>query len=273
MQQDQEAHGDIQFLTGSLQRPAVLGALCEQPARPHELCAEIDATRTTIQRILAGFRDRQWVVKDEGDYRATVTGRRVYDRYDSLASEVQRAQAFGPLATHLGPIADDFPVEAVDTGRLTVSENGDPLAAVSHFTEWMQSIEGPMYAVSPVVAQPFNEIGAELLASGVEIEMVIDATVLEQSKANYESNLQLGADHENVAIYVADEPLTLGVALDDRRSCLGAYDGNNNIRAVLESDDDAMHEWARGVYQHYRERATPLEVLYGDESAVEGIER
>ena len=67
--------------------------------------------------------------------------------------------------------------------------------------------------------------------------------------------------------------LTVGVALDDSRSCLGAYDGNNNIRAVLESDDDAMHEWARGVYQHYRERATPLEVLYGDESAVEGIER
>jgi len=160
MQQDQAEYGDVQFLTGSPHRRAVLAALCDEPARPHELCDDIDATRTTIQRILAGFRERQWVVKHHGDYRATVTGRRVCEQYETLHDEITRARRFGPLAAHLGPVADDLPVEALATGRLTVSEEGNPLAALSRFTEWLQEVEGEMCAISPVVAQPFNEIGA-----------------------------------------------------------------------------------------------------------------
>jgi len=274
MEQEHEAYGDIQFLTGSPQRRAVLDALCDEPARPHELCADIDATRTTIQRILAGFRERQWVVKHDGDYRATVTGRRVRDRYESLHEEIARARRFGPFAAHLGPIADDLPAAALEAGRLTVSEDGSPLAALSRFTEWLQAVEGDMCAISPVVARPFNEIGAELLDEDTEIGFVIDATVLEQSKAQYESELQLGVDHDQIDIYVHETPLAIGVALDDRRCCVVAYDDNNNIRAMLEATNDELYEWVQDVYERHRERSTPLAALYGsDGNRVESQKR
>ena len=128
MQDDDVAFGDVQFLTGSPQRRNVLKALCEEPARPHELCADIDATRTTIQRILAGFRERQWVVKYDGDYRPTVTGRRICQQYEALLGELRLAREFGPLAAHLGPVANDLPIEALERGQLTVSDEGSPLA-------------------------------------------------------------------------------------------------------------------------------------------------
>lgn len=276
MQRDQSVHGDVQFLTGSPHRPAVLEALCEEPARPHELCADVDVTRTTIQRILAGFRERQWVVKHDGDYRATVTGRRVCERYESLREAVDQARRFGPFAAHLGPAADDLPAAALANGRLTVSEDGSPLAALSRFTEWLESVEGALHAISPVVARPFNEIGAELLSSGTQIEFVIDSAVLEQSKAQYESALDLGADHDRMSIYVHQAPLSIGVALDAESCCVVAYDDNTNIRAIVESTDAEVYEWGTELFERHRDSAVPLPALYESEtgaSAVEGRDR
>lgn len=267
MQQDQAVYGDVQFLTGSPHRRAVLDALCDESARPHELCADIDVTRTTIQRILAGFRERQWVVKHDGNYRATVTGRRVHERYEALHEEVSRAQRFGPLAAHLGPVADDLPVAALERGRLTVSEEGSPLAALSRFTEWLQAVEGQMHAISPVVAQPFNDIGAELLSAETRIEFIIDSAVLEQSKAQYESDLEFGVGHDQITIYVHETPLSIGVAFDDERCCVVAYDDGNNLKAMLEAGRGELYEWTTDVFERHRERSIPLATLYDAENA------
>jgi len=273
MDQDQAAYGDIQFLTGSPQRRNVLAALCDEPARPHELVAEIDATRTTIQRILAGLRERRWAIKRDGDYRATVTGKRICERYEALRESVERAQRVGPLAAHLGPVGDDLPPSALENGRLTVSEEGNPLAVLSRFTEWLQAVEGDFCATSPVVAQPFNDIGAALLDSDTTIEFVIDSTVLEQSKAQYESELEFGIDHDGIDIYVHEESLSIGVAFDEERCCVVAYDDDNNLRGMLESTSEELYEWTAEVFERHRERAVPLESVYGGETAVEDQQR
>ncbi|MBX0322048.1 MarR family transcriptional regulator [Halomicroarcula sp. F13] len=263
MDPDTEDFEDVQFLTGSPQRYAVLSSLCASAARPCELCDEIDATRTTIQRILAGFRERQWVVKREREYRPTVTGRRVCQQYRSLLGEVERAREFGPLTTHLDAIADDLPTEALENGRLTAGSDGNPLAAVNRFTEWFRGVGSDVRALSPIVAQPFNEVGAELLAAGTSIEFVIDQTVLEQSEQEYGNALEHGLDHDQISIYVHEEPLTFGLVVDEtNRCCLAAYDDHNNVRAVLETSGEDVADWARSVFEQRRERSKPLSVLY-----------
>lgn len=265
MQQGQQAFDDIQFLTGSAQRREVLTALCEEPARPAELCADIDATRTTIQRILAGFRDRQWVVKHDGRYRTTITGQQVCTQYRNLLNTAEHARELGPLAAHLGPVADDIPVEPLKDGRLTVSEEGSPLATLSRFTDWMGGIDESLRAVSPVVARPFNDIGAELLASGTDIELVINTEVLERSRVQYRSDLELGVEHDEMDIYVQETPLPVGIAMDVERVCIVAYDDGNNMQAMLESTDGELYQWAADTYEQYREGAATLETVSSGE--------
>lgn len=258
MQQDQQAYEDIQFLTGSPQRRSVLSALCEEPGRPCELQERVDATRTTIHRILAGFLDRQWAVKRDGEYRATVTGRQMCTRYEALLSAAERARECGPFAANLGPLADELPASALECGRLTGSSDGDPLAPVSRLTEWFRAADGDVSAVSPIVAEPFNEVGAELLESGVEIEYVIDREVLERSRERYAEELAFGRDHDRINIYVHDDPLEIGLVVDDSRCCVVAYDDDGNARATLEATDDVTYQWARAAYERRRERAEPI---------------
>lgn len=265
MQQGQQAFDDIQFLTGSTQRREVLKTLCEEPARPAELCADIDATRTTVQRILAGFRERQWVVKHDGRYRTTITGQQVCTQYRNLLNTAEHARELGSLAAHLGPVGDDIPVGPLRDGRLTVSEEGSPLTTLSRFIDWMGGIDESLRAVSPVVARPFNDIGAELLASGADIELVINTEVLERSRAQYESDLELGVEHDGIDVYVQEAPLPVGIAVDVERVCIVAYDDGNNMQAMLESTDEELYQWAVGTYERYREDAVALEAVSSGE--------
>lgn len=258
---DDTVHEDVRFLTGSPQRFAVLTQLCEGPARPTELCDAVDATRTTIQRILAGFRERQWVVKRDGVYRPTVTGRRVHDRYRALLSEVDRAREFGPLAEHLGPVGDQLPAELLETGTLTVGSEQSPLAAVRRFTEWFRNVEGDVRAVSPIVTQSFNEIAAGLLESGTHIELIIDHGVLERSMSDFTTAVERGIEDDNVAMFVHESPLEVGLVLDASRCCLIAYDGRNNVRAMVESDDDTVYDWGEAAFERRRDRSQSLEAV------------
>lgn len=260
-----DVHGDVQFLTGSPQRGAVLRELCEAPARPSDLCERVDATRTTVQRILAGFCERDWVVKRDGRYRATGTGRRVADRYAALREEVARAREFGPVAVHLGDVAADLP-EAAFEGEVTAATDRDPLAAVDRLVEWFGNAEGDrVRAVSPIVAQSFNRVAADLIRSGTEIEYVIDPEVLERSAADFETELEQGVEHEMIRMRVHPESLSYGLLVGASDVMLGAYDEDNNLRATLESSDPEVVEWATERFEALWTAARPLPDVLADE--------
>lgn len=250
---------DCQFLTGSPQRFAVLSSLCERPARPTDLCDSVDATRTTVQRILAGLSERQWVVKRDGKYQLTLTGRRVYEQYRTLIEEVDRARAAGPLAAHLGPIGDDVPPELLDPTTLTTSSEQSPFAAINRFTEWMREVDGNIRAISPIVTSLFNDVAVELLESGIHIELIIDHSVLEQSEDDFSTALERSIEHESISTYVYEEPLDIGLAIDSSRVCLAGYDERNNLRAIAESDTVAVYDWAVSVFDRHLQRSQPLE--------------
>ncbi|MDS0220604.1 MarR family transcriptional regulator [Haloarcula sp. S1AR25-5A] len=255
---DDTAFEDCQFLTGSPQRFAVLAQLRERPARPTDLCDSVDATRTTIQRILAGFSDRQWVVKRDGEYQLTVTGERVFDRYTALLSEVERARAVGPLAAHLGPLATDLPTDLLDPDCLTTSSEQNPLTAINRFTDWLREVDGDVRAISPIVTSVFNDAALELLESGTHIDFIIDHDVLERSESDFTDALERSVEHENIDTYVHDTPLDIGLALDRSRVCLAAYDDRNNVRAIAESDATAVYNWADAMFDQYKARSEPL---------------
>ena len=261
MEPDEAAFSDVQFLTGSPQRFAVLSALCETPARPSELHDQIDATRTTIQRILAGFQDRNWVYKHDGRYRPSVTGRRVFDQYRSLLTEAERSQDIGPNAVYLDRISDSIPGELLTESTITCSSEQDPLAAVTRLLERFRSVEGPVKAVSPIVSQSFNQIAADLLESETEMELVIDEGVLERSASDFPTALERGVEHGNIDVHVYEGALSFGIVLDDRGCCLAVYDDENNLRATVESDDETVCDWAAVQFERRRQHSKPLAKL------------
>ncbi|WP_123619750.1 winged helix-turn-helix domain-containing protein [Halorubrum sp. CSM-61] len=254
-----DGHDGAQYLAGSPVRVAMLRAIREEPRRPADLTAAVDATRTTVQRILSGFGERDWVVKRDAAYRVTPTGKRVHDAYEALLDEVEVADRYGQFAADLERVGADFPPSAIDAGELTVAADRNPLAAVDRLTELLREGGGSeIFAVSPVVIQQFNDAAAEAIDAGAEIELVIDRDVVEESIAEFGPATDRALHDDRAKVYVSPEPIEYGLFRYDDVACVTAYDRRNNPRCVLESTDQAVIEWVNDRFESFVSEAQCL---------------
>jgi predicted transcriptional regulator len=255
-------HDCVQYLAGSPVRIAVLRTLRREPRRPAELTDAVDATRTTVQRILGGFRERDWVVKQGADYHVTPTGERVYNAYEGLLDEVDLARRYGRFAAELERVDAGFPAEAIGAGELTVATDQNPLAAVDRLTELLHEGSGAeIRAVSPVVVQQFNRAAAAALDDGSAVELVIDRDVVETSVADFEPATDRALDDERATVYVSSDPIEYGLFQCDGVACVTAYDRQNNPRCVLESTDPVVAEWVADRFDSFVDDARRLSAV------------
>ncbi|OYR60941.1 transcriptional regulator, partial [Halorubrum sp. E3] len=255
-------HDGAQYLAGSPVRVAMLRAIRAEPRRPAGLTAAVDATRTTVQRILSGFRERDWVVKRDAAYHVTPTGKRVHDAYEALLDEVEVADRHGRFAADLERVGADFPPSAVDAGELTVAPDRNPLAVVDRLTELLREGSGSeIRAVSPIVIQQFNDAAAEVLDAGAEVELVIDRQVVEESITEFGPATDRALHDERATVHVSPEPIEYGLFRHDDTACVTAYDRRNNPRCVLESTDQAVIEWVDDRFESFVDEAQCLSAV------------
>lgn len=256
-------HDDVQYLAASPVRSRILEVLREEPLRPTEITEQIDATRTTVQRILAGFLERDWVVKRGRCYAVTVTGRGIHAAYRNLLDDVTHAAELGPFAAHVGAVADDLPWDALSEATVTTATTRNPLAPGERLVEILRSAETDhMRVVTPIVAEMFNDAAGRFLERGGSVELTIDRGVLLASQNEYPGALDQARENPDVDLEVYPDSLGFGLILYEEQTLIGAYDEYNNVKAVLESEDPALYEWATDTYERYRSAAlTPAEAL------------
>ncbi|TKX63031.1 transcriptional regulator [Halorubrum sp. ASP1] len=255
----EEGHDGAQYLAGSPVRVAILRALREEPRRPAELTDAVDATRTTVQRILGGFRERDWVVKRDADYRVTPTGVRVHDAYETLLTEVERGERYGRFAEAVERVGVDFPPEGIPDSELTVASDQNPLAVVDRLTDLLRESRGAkIRAVSPVVLQQFNDAAAAALDGGADVELIIDRRVADASVAEFGPATDRALNDDDAEVYVSADPIEYGLVRCDDVACVTAYDERNNPRCVLKSTDETVVDWVDEAFASLRDEATPL---------------
>lgn len=260
------AHDDARYLTGSPARVAVLRALRERPRRPAELTEAVAATRTTVQRILAGFRDRNWVVSQGAKYRLTATGQRVHDAYEALLTETDRADQYGAFAAGLARAGVDIPQAALDEGDLTVANDRNPFGAVDRMVELIREAdEGTVRAVSPIVTSRYNEAAAAAIDAGASFELVIDEAAADVSTMEFDAATDRALTDENAAVFVASEPVRFGLFRHGDATCIVVHDDHNSPRCLLETTDPTVGAWADEQFAALRDAARPLSTLVHSE--------
>jgi len=251
----------VSFLAGSDNRVRILETLRENPARQCELIRDCGLSRSTVHRALSGLTAREWVRRENGTYHLTPGGSFVLDRYEALETTIDRVAKWGPFLNRLGAIADSFPLSALDDATLLTVSPANPHAALSRFANAFaaEDIER-FYGITPVVSPVINDAAAELLTDGIEMELLVDDSVLDTSRASYADALDDAYSSENFALFRYPDDLDFGIAVFDDRVIVSAYDDRGVLRECLDSTDDALGEWAREVYDDYRASASRVDV-------------
>jgi predicted transcriptional regulator len=256
------AREDIAFLVGSETRIAVLRALRADPDSPSELADRCGCARETAQRTVTAFADRGWAEKvPESDrYRLTRAGEIVAGSYDDFEECLGVSARFRDLLANLNGAVAGLGCETLSGTTHTRATSEDPHASINRLLEVMAGREAEsLRAVTPIVSQVFNQAAERAIGPDTDAELVVDRDVLETSAAEYPEALDRAARLEGFTLYVSPEPIEFGLIVIDGHAYLGAYDGDGNLVASADGDDDAFVAWARRTFDRVRDRSSVWE--------------
>lgn len=260
-------HEDIRYLAGSPYRPELLAALRAEDLRPAELTERIDVTRTTVQRILSGFRERNWILKTDRTYRTTVTGERVLDAYEALEDEVERAEAYGVLAANAEEIAVALAPELFTATTATVATGKNPFGPIERYFAVCETVENQVRQVAPIVSTEAVEMVDAFLANGVTVQLIVDSDLYETMQLQFPGALQAWRADPLIALSVQGEPIDYGLSLLDETVVAASVDKGLNLEILVEGTDPTLRETTVSLFERMWADATPIDELGADEAA------
>lgn len=254
------AHDAARFLATSPERLALLRRLADGPASPGDLAASGERSRRSVQRDLAAFAERGWVETTGGTYRLTAVGDLVAARHAAYVDSLDRIERFAPF--YRGLDREHAPPPAWLAGAtLTTATEADPQAPVH---EYVRRVEGlgaeRIRMLSPVLSRLFHEAHAALAARGVHTDLVMPAPVVERARERNPTEFAAVVGSGAVSLRRSPESFRLGLTLADDRLLAGAYDEDRRLRALVESGDGDLYDWATELFERYREGAEPVGV-------------
>ena len=255
----------VEFLARSPHRVEVLERLREGPWTRPDLHAETGISQPTLGRVLGSLQDRNWVERDGRAYVLTAFGAIVAEEFAGLLSTMATVDRLGDVVPLLPADLLDFDLRRLADARITTPETGDPLRHVRRVEELVYGADHLRLlsnTTPPGTDADMREEFRAFMADDREIESVITADSLDAAIAEAE-NIQrfheaLSLDRFTAYRYDGTIPAMLGVV--DGTVMLVATDGSGIPAAVIESDDEAVREWAESTIDGYIAESTELTV-------------
>lgn len=235
----------------------MLSILCVQSLRPAELTEQIDVTRTTVQRILSGFRDRNWVHKRDGTYRTTVTGQRVLRAYEALEEEVERAEACGPLAVHADQLSRRFEPELFTETDLTVATSHQPLAPIERYFSQITQEISRIYSVASMFTEASTGAIETFIEMDVTGELIYDEAMLEEVSESSLQTISRWDERDNCAVFTTSLPTDFGMTIADETVFVGGFT-DGNLVILAEGSHPTLVASAKEFVEEIKADATPL---------------
>jgi predicted transcriptional regulator len=124
---------EIEYLARSSHRVEVLYAVADHPLRRDELRELTGASSANLSRVLRGFEERHWIVRDGCWYKTTLLGEFVAGEFRGLHEGMKTEQQVRDIWLLLPAEAREFTLGMISEGVVTVAEREDPYRPVNRF--------------------------------------------------------------------------------------------------------------------------------------------
>ena len=258
------ALGDIEYLSRSEHRVAILDALCDAPRNRDELRELSDASSSTVGRVLEALEQRQWVKHTGGRYEATQLGSHVNDGFQALLNGMAVERQLRSLWPSLPrQLREDLPIDIIDTGHVTVAGPDAPYRPINQFVELAKQSSSLRFVGFDLgLVEPcFSEMRRQIL-DGLDARVIDPPEVVSYLISEYPDDCEAIFSSGNLNLSVSDELPEYGIGIFDESVIICVYDPEaGTIRGLIESDHEAVRSWAMEQFDHYLETARPFEKL------------
>jgi predicted transcriptional regulator len=250
--------GAFEFVANSRTRLRLVEELLsEEEATRRDLRDRVDAARTTVARNLEALADRGWVEHAGRTYELTAYGDVAGEALVDAAERIRVARHLQPVLEHTSRDALDVDLARLADAEVVTARPGNPWAMVNrHVSRLRETDEGSL--LLPVAGLQAAEAVRDRVREGATFDVVATPSVAETMRSDPEfaavdEELRALEGH-TMTVHDGDVPFYLGV-LDDAVQV--GVDEAGEPRAILESDDPAVREWALETFRSYRRAAEP----------------
>lgn len=249
---------NIEYLTSSYNRVAVLRSLCEDSGSPSEVRERLDIPRSTFRRVLSELEERNWVEKTEGTYSATPLGECVEGRFSDTINTTRRLDDLEVFFEHVPFEEIDVGFSTVADSEVTTSDSYSPHAPMEEFLDAVRESDR-VRGIAPVITDTYAQTYYEQIKRGTEIKNVIQESVAEAILSRYTDMFEEVSEMEETDTHVYEGEFPLGLAIIDDEVLVSSFDPDGIMRGLIRNDSEEMLEWAEGYFEKYLNESEPLE--------------
>lgn len=246
----------VQFLANSPNRVQVLTELVDRRATRRELQEEVDASRSTVARILDEARTRGWVDSEGTRYWLTPLGEAMVTDFRSYLSSVEGHQHLGDMVNHLPPPVFSLDFRHLCDADVTEPTEENPAAPFTRAfdlfheaTEYRGLNNGSLPGHAKVLHDRVRD-------GYLDFEQVFEKAFVETIRANPERKAVWEALSDRVWLY--DGIVPINVQIVNERVLVWLGESRGEAAGLLESQNPAVLEWAESLYEEYRTQAEAL---------------
>lgn len=248
----------ILFLARAESRVRILDILMEsESASQRELRTRLGASRTTVSRSLQSLTDKDWIKKSEGEYRLTHAGHVIAGEFTGMLDTADAVEELKEFYRWFPAELD--PPNFLDASDVTVTYSTDaaPYAPARKQSEILHTANRLRILLPATDLESTELITKQVTQRGLDVETMVSPgveAVLEADEFVPLVTEMLGSGHSKILVARTALPFYLGLA-DDQYVQIGLADDDGLPRALLETVDEDIWEWAESLYIGYRELA------------------
>jgi len=261
-----DALADVDYLSRSANRVAILDALAKGPATRRALAERTGVSRATLDRIVNEFEERGWAERrTDGEYAATAAGAHVVREFrpfvESVAAVNRLGEAVGWLPT------DELDVGLHEFSDATVRRpaNDDPVEAVEYMTDLLRESD-EFRTLNHLLPPGMFErtLHDQVVGGALTVEAVTTREVVEHferspdRRERWRDVVEAGG-----AVFYRDPPIPCNLMIFDgivliKRSDTGPIDDSYGVPIV--SENGSVLSWAHDLVDRYRDDAVRVDV-------------
>ena len=240
-------------------RQPVLESLQTEPKDKRALVDELELSRSTIDRSIRELEMQGLVEYSDGALIVTPVGQLAIDGLSELTDTIEIGQRLEEFLEWM-PM-DEFGVDIrlLADADIIVAEPGDPWSMINQHIQLLKTMDEGRFLL-PITGMHAAETAHErVVENEAGCELVVEPSVAEthQADPNYAPIVEEIVATGRVDVYQYEGELPYGLALVGGTVQVITAEGDEP-RALLETENDEVRDWAEGKYEEYKQQSQKL---------------
>lgn len=235
--------------------------LLEEPQDKRTLVERTDIPRSTLDRAVRELELADIAAYRNGQYTVTPTGARLVRAFERFRDQTELVLNLAPFLRWVPADEFDLDLDLLRDATLVAPESGNPYATVDRQVERLADADHVRGLLPQTGLHAYQTTHERIVDHGATVDLVVErsvATVMLSDPAFEDLTDRLLATGR-FGLHVYDDTIPYSVLSIDDDLVQVCVTEDGDPRALLETDNPTVTQWAHGTIDAYRTQSTPVE--------------